>query len=241
MAVILNLGCGSRTSDACVNIDWSPYLRLKKSRVGARVAPLVLRGERRERFAALDGNVVVHDLRKRLPIEDNSADAVYHSHVLEHIDRHQVGFFLAEIRRVLRPGGVQRIVVPDFELACRRYLADLDDCAERPEAVADHDRSVGAIIEQMVRREASGTGEQPPLRRLAENVVFGDARRRGETHQWMYDRVNLASVLAEAGFRDVRVVDHRTSSIPGWDRIRLDELDDGAEYKPGSLYVEAVK
>ncbi len=106
---------------------------------------------------------------------------------------------------------------------------------------ADHDEYVGHLIEQCVRREAIGTSQQPPLRRFVENLLLGDARRRGETHQWMYDRVNLSVALDEAGFRDVAVKDYRTSAIPGWDDIALDERDDGEEYIPGSLYVEAVK
>ena len=240
-AVILNLGCGSRTSPWCVNIDWSPYLRLKRSRVGSMVAPVLLRGERRERFAALAGNVVVHDLRRPIPVDDGSVDAVYHSHVLEHIDRDLVAGFLAEVRRTLRPGGVHRIVVPDLEAATRRYLAHLDACASDPAAAVEHDGYVGAVIEQMVRRESTGAAGQPRLHRAVENVLFGDARRRGETHQWMWDRMNLAVALADAGFRDARVLDHRTSAIPGWDSIRLDELEDGRAYKPESLYVEAVR
>ena len=239
--LVLNLGCGSRTSPHCVNVDWSPYLRLKRSRVGSILAPALLRGERRERFEALDGSVVVHDLRRRLPVADDSADAVYHSHVLEHLDRHLVPSFFLELRRVLRPGGVHRIVVPDFEAPCRRYLAHLERCTDDHLMAADHDDYVGAIIEQMVRREAAGSKNQPPVRRLIENLVLGDARRRGETHQWMYDRVNLTAALDAAGFRDVAVVDHRTSAVPGWDHIRLDQLEDGSEYIRGSLYVEAFK
>lgn len=239
--LILNLGCGTRTSPNCVNVDWSPYLRLKRSRLGSTLAPVVLRGERRKRFEALGHNIVVHDLRRRLPVRDGSADAVYHSHVLEHLDRHLVGPFLAEVWRVLRVGGVHRVVVPDFEADCRRYLAHLDSCTEQPEMAAEHDDYVGDVIEQLVRREAVGTRQQPPLCRWIENRLLGDARRRGETHQWMYDRVNLQALLNGVGFRDICVVDHRTSSIPGWEDIRLDQLEDGEEYIPGSLYVEARK
>jgi SAM-dependent methyltransferase len=239
--VVLNLGCGSRTSPLCVNIDWSPYLRLKQSRVGTALALTMLRGERRRRFLALEGTVVVHDLRRPLPAADGSVDAVYHSHVLEHLDRNRVGPFLTEVRRVLRVGGVQRVVVPDLEIRCRRYLAHLEACAEHPEKAPGHDAIIGEIVEQMVRREAVGTANQPPLRRFVENLVFGDARRRGETHQWMYDRVNLAAVLDEAGFRDITLQQHRTSAIPGWEEIALDEGEDGGEYLPGSLYMEARK
>lgn len=239
--VVLNLGCGSRTSPRCVNLDWSPYLRLKRSRVGNGLAMVALRGERRRRFAALDESIVVHDLRRPLPIDDESVDAVYHSHVLEHLDRDRVGPFLAEVRRVLRVGGLHRVVVPDLELRCRRYVAHLDACADDPEMAREHDGYVGDIVEQMVRREAVGTAQQPPVRRFVENLVLGDARRRGETHQWMYDRVNLAVVLAEAGFDDITLRDHRSSAIPDWDQIALDEGEGGAEHLPGSLYMEARK
>lgn len=239
--LVLNLGCGSRTSPLCVNIDWSPYLRLRRSPAGSTLARLILRGQRRERFEALADDVVVHDLRRPLPFADGSADAVYHSHVLEHLDRAHVGKFLSELHRVLRAGGVQRVVVPDFEASCRRYIAHVDLCGDHPEMAPEHDNYVGAIVEQMVRREATGTSTQKPLWRLVENALLGDARRRGETHQWMYDRVNLSEVLREAGFRDVSVVDYRTSMIPAWHDIHLDQLENGEEYIRGSLYIEAFK
>ena len=243
--VIVNLGSGSRTSPYCINVDWSPYLRLKSNRLGSRIAPLVLRGNRRERFLDLDDTILIHDLRRPLPLPDDVADAVYHSHVLEHFDRRFVAPFLAEIRRVLKPGGIHRVVVPDFEASCRRYLAHLDSCAapttQDEAAENEHDEYVGEVIEQMVRRESTGTSQQRGVRRVIENLVFGDARRRGETHQWMYDRVNLAHALRRAGFHDISLVDYKTSSIAGWDEIRLDEREGGDEYIVGSLYMEAVK
>jgi SAM-dependent methyltransferase len=51
------------------------------------------------------------DLRK-LPFDDNSYDFVYASHVLEHVDDDRRA--LAEIVRVLRPGGVAILPVPIF-------------------------------------------------------------------------------------------------------------------------------
>ena len=57
---------------------------------------------------------MVHDLSKGIPFDDNSVDVVYHSHLLEHIDRKNVPTFLKEIRRVLKPRGIHRIVVRIF-------------------------------------------------------------------------------------------------------------------------------
>jgi SAM-dependent methyltransferase len=233
--LILNLGSGTRTSPEAVNVDWSIHQRLRASRTGRVAAALVLRGERRHRFDAMSGEVLVHDLRRGVPFDTGTVEAVYHSHTLEHIDRSDVPGFLAEILRVLKPGGIHRIVVPDLERAVRGYLRDLDAGGR------EHDRTLAPIFEQMVRREPHGTSLQPPLRRRAENLLLGDARRRGETHQWMYDHLNLRQALEKSGHVDVRRVDADTSAIPGWDRIALDRNADGSLYKPGSLFMEARK
>jgi SAM-dependent methyltransferase len=224
--VILNLGCGAKTSTLCVNIDWSMLLRLKRWRVGWLGGPA-----RRRAIDALEGEIVVHDLRRGIPAADASVDAVYHSHLLEHIDRDAAPSFMAEIRRVLKPRGIQRIVVPDLELLARRYLEQFGE--------PRHDDRVAEMIEQIARREAYGTSIQPPLRRRIENVVLGDARRRGETHQWMYDRVSLARLLEDSGFVDINVVSYDRSGIPDWQLTQLDTLPNGSPYKPGSLYMEA--
>ncbi|MBV8757230.1 MAG: hypothetical protein JO257_08155 [Deltaproteobacteria bacterium] len=92
-----------------------------------------------------------------------------------------------------------------------------------------------------MRRESYGTSTQPQPLRFVENVVLGDARRRGETHQWMYDRINLPVLLEEHGFRDVQIRDHRSSYVAHWDELGLDRNETGDEYKPGSLYVECLR
>ena len=221
------------------NIDRSIHARLRRNAVGRRLAPLVLKGERRQLFLGMD-DVLVHDLRKGIPVPDASVDAVYHSHVLEHLDRGAVPAFLSEVRRVLRPGGVHRVVVPDLEAYAREYLASLERASRAPQARAQHDTTVSEMILQMVRREASGTSEQASLQRRVENLLLGDARKRGETHMWMWDRVNLPEVLERAGFRDVQIVDWQTSCIPDWNEIGLDRDHGGGEYKPESMYVEAL-
>lgn len=237
---VLNLGCGYQTSDRCINIDWSAPIRLKGSRIGRMIAPLVLDGDRRRGYDALSDNVMRHDLRKGIPFADGSVDAVYHSHLLEHLDRDVVPQFLAEVLRVLRPGGVHRIVVPDLERDARDYLASLADAAVGTRSPEEHEQAVRVLIEQMVRREAYWTAQKPPARRRIENALLGDARRRGETHQWMWDRVSLPRELENAGFRDARVVSNRESRIPDWRSYGLDETPGGEEYKPGSIYVEAI-
>jgi SAM-dependent methyltransferase len=237
--LVLNLGCGYRTSPRCINIDWSPAIRLRASKLGRRLAPYIAGRDRWEAFQGDAGEVLPHDLRRGIPFPDSSADAVYHSHVLEHLDRNMVPRFLAEIKRVLRPGGIHRIVVPDLELQARAYLSSLERALDDPALGDEHETRVTALIEQMVRREAHGSSTQPSMRRKLENLLLGDARKRGETHQWMWDRVSLTRELLAAGFTDPRVMTNTESEIPDWRGYGLDEDSDGSEYKPGSLYVEA--
>jgi SAM-dependent methyltransferase len=240
---IVNLGCGPKASPHpdVLNVDWSVYLRFRSNRLLSWLPPLVLRGERLRRYRDLPPNILAHDLSRGLPLPDESVDVVYHSHVLEHIDRDHVAAFQAEVRRVLKPGGVQRIVVPDLEILARRYLASLGAARADTGRRSRHDDSVAELLEQCVRRDAAAARSLTGWRRSVYTRVFGDARRRGETHQWMYDSENLAALLADCGYRDVEVVAYDRSRIPGWEAYGLDVDGEGRQYKPDSLYVEAVK
>ena len=58
---------------------------------------------------------------------DASVDAVYSSHSLAHLPPHETPLALAEFRRVLKPGGVAWIIVPDVQALAERIAAgDLD-------------------------------------------------------------------------------------------------------------------
>jgi SAM-dependent methyltransferase len=189
--VVLNLGCGFHTGSdpMIVNVDFSPFIRARTSALGNLVARRVLRGERLRRYESMEGTLVAHDLRHGIPFDDQSVDFVYHSHVLEHLDRDVAPGFLKEIFRVLKPGGLQRIVVPDLELLVRRYMDSLIDEPSASES-GTHDQHVAEFLEQCVRRQAAGTRDLGPWKKRLYGWVLGDARKRGETHQWMYDRRN---------------------------------------------------
>jgi SAM-dependent methyltransferase len=240
---ILNLGCGTKVSNKpeVINVDWSIYLRLKRMKIFAPAVPLFFRGKRLEKFNSLPDNILVHNLAKGIPFNSDSIDVVYHSHMLEHLDRDVAVKFLTEVKRVLRPGGIHRIVVPDLEKACRDYIAHIVYCETNPVESNNHDSYIATLLEQSVRKEASGTSQQNPLRRFIENLILGDARRRGETHQWMYDRINLKAKLINIGYNEVHVQDYNTSLIPNWTEYGLDIDEKGNQYKPKSLYVEALK
>lgn len=61
-------------------------------------------------------------------VPDSAVDAVYSSHNLEHIYDYEVPLALAEFKRVLKPGGLTWLVVPDMQLAAEWVVkGDMDD------------------------------------------------------------------------------------------------------------------
>ena len=63
------------------------------------------------------------DLRSELPFEEGSVRYIFSEHVVEHLERAYLPRILREFLRVLMPGGVARIVVPDLEFYCEQYVA----------------------------------------------------------------------------------------------------------------------
>src|SRR5690348_11497256 len=49
-----------------------------------------------------------------LPFEEDSAELIYVGHILEHIEWERVPVYLAEMKRVLKPGGTLVVVGPDM-------------------------------------------------------------------------------------------------------------------------------
>lgn len=57
-----------------------------------------------------------------LSVDDDSADVLRASHILEHFPAGEVADVLEHWVSKLRPGGILKIAVPDFEAICRRYM-----------------------------------------------------------------------------------------------------------------------
>lgn len=125
----VNLGCGRRFHPDWVNID----------------------------IYAAGSGVIAHDLRKGIPLADASCDLVYHSHVLEHFRRPDALHFMQECCRVLKKGGVVRVVVPDLEQICRIYLGQLDRLLVETEGHSgNYDWIMLEMYDQTVREQSGG-------------------------------------------------------------------------------------
>lgn len=61
-----------------------------------------------------DWNTIKHDITEPYPLKDNSVDAYQAEDVLEHIPYEKLPAVLNEICRILKPGAVFRLSVPDY-------------------------------------------------------------------------------------------------------------------------------
>jgi len=181
----INVGCGQGVLAGWVNYDNSPAVLLGRSPLFvwlARTFGLVDAGSLEFAEYCRKNHVQYANAQVRLPHADASVDIIYSSHMIEHLDRREARRFLQECLRVLRPGGVLRLVVPDLRVTIDEYLqlnhadiflAQLQFDLEKPRGLKGH------------------------LSRL----IFG-----GRGHHWMYDRQSLQRLVEASGFVRVSVL-----------------------------------
>lgn len=62
-----------------------------------------------------------------IKLPDESCEIVFCSHVFEHIPHTRLPIVLSEINRVLRPGGILRLLTPDLEIIAKAYVEKNDE------------------------------------------------------------------------------------------------------------------
>jgi predicted SAM-dependent methyltransferase len=102
--------------------------------------------------------MIVHDLRRPLPFTNDTFDAVYTNHVLEHLTLSEGGGFVRDVRRVLKPGALWRISIPDLERLARAYIHGLETWLASPSRgnLARYEFSALELFDQMVRDSSGG-------------------------------------------------------------------------------------
>ena len=127
---MLNFGCGQRYSKDWVNLD----------------------------FVSSDTkNVMAYNLSREIPYPDNYFDVVYHSHLLEHFTKTDAERFIKECYRVLIPGGIIRIAIPDLEQINKNYTKFLELAVNGDKiAEANYDWTLVEMYDQCVRNEPGG-------------------------------------------------------------------------------------
>src|SRR5687767_6441655 len=105
----VQFGCGLSAPDGWLNFDSSPTLRAQR-------LPLIGSAIARASDTRFPEAVRYGDIVTGLPVADGSCKGVYASHVLEHLALEDMRTALRNTWKILEPGGVFRLVVPDLEL-----------------------------------------------------------------------------------------------------------------------------
>jgi hypothetical protein len=165
----VNFGCGRVFHSGWLNFDSSPC----------------------------DERVSYCDISGRLPFGDQCVDVIYHSHVLEHLEETGAKVFIDECRRILRPGGIMRVVVPDLEGIAGAYLQELQHVKNGFERTL-YDWCRMELTDQAAR-SVSGGSMLPYIRSLSGPQLELVRKRAGmEVDSILTDRAsrNLRSITA---------------------------------------------
>lgn len=65
-----------------------------------------------------------------IPYPQESFELIYASHIIEHLSRHLIQSALTHWRSLLKPGGVLRLAVPDFDAIVSHYLVNGHDLTQ---------------------------------------------------------------------------------------------------------------
>ncbi|MEA4909250.1 MAG: methyltransferase domain-containing protein, partial [Anaerolineaceae bacterium] len=174
MDLYVQFGCGWSAPQEWLNFDASPTLVYEKIPVLGR---LFTRNQ--DRFPA---NVKYGDIVAGLPVPEATCQGVYCSHVLEHLALRDARTALGNVFKLLKPGGVFRMVLPDLEYALECYRAD-----------ASADAAMNFLRQ-------TGLGRETRPRSLA---AFIQAWLGNSQHLWMWDYKSLQAELEACGFTGV--------------------------------------
>ena len=210
----INIGCGKTPTEGWINFDNSPSIMLANSLPKYFFAKIFgfLNKEQIENINWNKKNKIFFaDAKKKIPLPNDSAECIYTSHMIEHLSREESISFLNEAFRVLEPGGILRISVPDLKLAVNSYIQTQD---------ADN------FMEKILLAP-------PPINTIKEKIsLFFTGYRQ---HQWMYDEKSLSKLIKKVGFRKILICKAGETNILNPHNLNLYERSDE------SVYVEGLK
>lgn len=198
----------------------------------------------------------------RFPFADGTVDCFYSAHTLEHVPQEYCGNLIAEIHRCLRPGGVVRLNMPDYDKI--RNAAAMRDGLYFRTTQTDGLSFEQAVVEQIASSMLSVTSSDQ-IRSDYETMspeMFADhycgrasrelQKQRGGDHINWFNFDKLGRLLKEAGFSEVYRSEPQGSRFAelrgegGWlAHFRFFEINRmlgfDTTWPEKSLYVEAVK
>ena len=161
------------------------------------------------------------NVKRKFPFQKGTWDIVYSEHMLEHIYVDDVSRVLKEIYRVLKPGGLFRVTVPDLEIHAKNYV-------EKNKEFFD------PIIEKYKSRWDKQKNKYW-LVRSPGGAFMTRAVQRFYRHRWMYDFETLSSCLKEVGFSECHKMSFGNSCKD--EAGKMDKKERAFE----TLYIDAIK
>jgi len=149
-------------------------------------------------------NIQRQDLSKPLPFADGAAQAAYSSHMLEHLFFEDATAFVNECHRVLAPGAIMRLALPDAEQFARALV----------EAGEDPGGQAGLEYNVMLRAHP----ESKPKGKRLITFVGGS-----NFHRWQPTRGLVRMLLENAGFTSVRECTFLNGNLPDLSAVELRE------------------
>ena len=219
----LNLGCGRNVKSGWINVDME------------------------EKENKLD---LICDLSKEFPFKANSYEYIYNEHFIEHLDWLAGLKFLKNCYRSLKPGGILRLVFPDFKKVFKAYLendaeffkaagdrlngADYEyyrSVYEHPEKVRRERKDNPPPAWHLSRKKSDRQRLEKRLRKFKYLIEYVDwfTHQFGE-HQSLYDEESMIGILKEIGFKKVKASKYNP---------KIDLSNKGG--RKISCYIEAVK
>ena len=145
---------------------------------------------------------------------NGTCDAVYCSHILEHLTYEEFIIAIENTYLLLKKGGVFRLVMPDLRKSCENYLQD----AANPEAAVEFINGIGMGLRKR--------------RKYSDRIISVFANSR---HLWLWDYNAAKKILDKTGFREIRICEYNDSKIKEFEMVENKERFNGA------LAIEAKK
>ena len=211
----LNIGCGQTIIKGWVNADNSFSIKLSKYPLFFLELLFKLKIVDKSQYDFIlfaRKNIIQNIDATQLPYDSSSIDVIYSSHMMEHLQRDDAKTFIKECFRVLKPGGILRLSLPDLKIIADNYLKHND---------AD------LFIKHLLM--------EPPktkkIKHLIKLYISGGFRE----HSWMYDGKSLLKILNEFGFKNSTILKPGVTNIPNEKNLNLYERANE------SVYVEGFK
>jgi predicted SAM-dependent methyltransferase len=159
-------------------------------------------------------NVMRMDATEPFPFAENTFQYVYTEHMIEHVPYQQGSRMLQECHRVMRDGGVIRVITPNLAAILGLY---------KDELWPDQEEYLQWFCRTFVQE-----GRLDAV--YAINAMF-----RNWGHQFLYDERTLSDSMCAAGFRAVQ-----RSALGKSPHLELQNMENEQRYPKGLLNFESV-